>query len=122
MTRVLPLTDRRPARLRLGALAMALVLAGCATQTPFTPPAASVPAQWEQNNASATAQVSNDQWWLQFADPALNQLMDQVLVRNNDLAAAALRVRQAQLQARMSATALAPTVSGSLGSNASTRL
>lgn len=110
-----------PLARRGGALLLALVLAGCATQTPYTRPAAQAPAQWEQAGA-ATAAVSTERWWLQFGDPVLDRLMAEVLARNNDLASAALRVRQAQLQARLAGTALAPTFSGSLSSRSSRAL
>ncbi len=105
-------------------LALALLLAGCAgTRTAYQAPGATVPAAWQQQqpSASATAQLP-DQWWRQFGDPALSQVVESALARNNDLAAAALRVRQAQLQAGIAATALAPTVAGRLSSSASRRL
>lgn len=105
-------------------LALALLLAGCAsTRTAYQPPDATVPAAWEQQQAAtvATAQIP-EQWWRQFGDSALTQVVETALARNNDLAAAALRVRQAQLQAGIAATALAPTVAGRLSSSASRRL
>ena len=114
--------------LRLGALAMALVMAGCTTlQTPYTQPAVQTPAQWEQagNAGDATnahTATSIDRWWQQFNDPALTQLIDTALARNNDLAAATLRVRQAQLQAGLAGTALSPTVSAGVSSSASRSL
>jgi NodT family efflux transporter outer membrane factor (OMF) lipoprotein len=117
-----------PRSLRATALAVAaattLVLAGCATTTPYTPPATQVPGGWEQGMASSAANssASLDNWWRQFNDPALTQLVDTALARNNDLAAAALRVRQAQLQAGLAGTSLNPTLSASINSSASRRL
>ena len=103
-------------------LALALLLAGCAgTRTAYQGPGANVPAAWEQQQATTSTQLP-DQWWRQFGDPALSQVVESALARNNDLAAAALRVRQAQLQAGIAATALAPTVAGRLSSSASRRL
>ncbi len=114
----------KPPSLHLLPLALALLLAGCAgTRTAYQAPAATVPAAWQQQQASpSSAAQLPDQWWRQFGDPALSQVVESALARNNDLAAAALRVRQAQLQAGIAATALAPTVAGRLSNSASRRL
>lgn len=105
-------------------LALALLLAGCAgTRTAYQAPVAHVPTAWAQQQAATPALAPlPDQWWGQFDDPALSQVVESALARNNDLAAAALRVRQAQLQAGIAATALAPAVAGRLSSGASRRL
>ncbi len=111
--------------LRLGALAMAMVMAGCTTlQTPYSQPVVQTPTQWEQSGkATGTAAAASiDRWWQQFDDPALTLLIDTALARNNDLAAATLRVRQAQLQAGLAGTALSPTFSASASSSASRSL
>lgn len=102
-------------------LALAL-LAGCSgTRTAYQAPGVNVPAAWEQQQATIFAQLP-DQWWRQFDDPALSQVVESALARNNDLAAAALRVRQAQLQAGITAAGLGPIVAGRLSSGASRRL
>ncbi len=109
--------------LRLAPMALALLLAGCAgTHSAYETPAAVLPAAWQQQPQPAQATALPERWWRQFNDPALDQLVETALARNNDLGAAAWRVRQAQLQAGIAATALAPTLSGSLSSNASRRL
>jgi NodT family efflux transporter outer membrane factor (OMF) lipoprotein len=96
-----------------------LVLAGCATsQAPYTAPVAQLPAQWQYGTASTT--VSTDAWWKAFNDPVLDQLIDQALLRNNNLAAATIQVRQAQLLAGLAEHR--PSVSGSLSTGASRAL
>ncbi len=112
---------------RLLPLALALTLAGCAGLAPsgYQTPQADVPTQWSQATAGTAqpqAVATPDRWWRQFDDPALDRFVEGALARNNDLAAAALRVRQAQLQAGLAGTAMAPTVSGSVSSSASRRL
>ena len=111
---------------RLAALALAALLAGCAgLQSAYQAPATQPLAGWAQQpqvGAAATATAMPDRWWRQLGDPALDQVVEAALARNNDLAAAALRVRQAQLQAGLAAVPLLPTASGSLSSNASRRL
>ncbi|MCH1998827.1 TolC family protein, partial [Achromobacter xylosoxidans] len=51
-------------------------------------------------------------WWRNFNDPVLDGLVDGALARNNDLAAAAIRVRRAQLQAGLAQDQLIPQLSG----------
>ena len=109
------------------ALTAALVLSGCASlNTPYTAPATTAPAQWVHTGANGSATQpavdSTAPWWHSFNDPQLGTLIDTALERNNDLAAAAWRVRQARLQADMAASDLLPTPSGSLSSGASRAL
>ena len=101
-----------------------LLLAGCAslTATPYQVPAVTLPAQWQGAAAADNSPISGDNWWQQFGDAELNRLVALVLSRNNDLAAAAIKVRQAMLKADLAATDLAPTPSFSLSSSASQRL
>ncbi|MEG2630366.1 MAG: TolC family protein, partial [Comamonas sp.] len=99
------------------------LLAGCAaTRSDYQAPAVILPAAWQQASTAAAAAQLPERWWRQFNDPALDRLIESALARSNDLAAAAWRVRQAQLQAGIAATALAPTVAGRASSNASRRL
>ena len=103
----------------LSTLALALLLAGCSTlRTPYEAPAVAVPAQWQHSQAGARdAQAATGGWWKAFGDPALDALVDAALARNNDLAAAAIQVRRAQLQARLSENR--PSVSAGVNAGAS---
>lgn len=105
-------------------LLTSLLLAGCAslTATPYQLPAVTLPSQWQADAAAANEQVSGDNWWQQFGDADLNRLLAQVLVRNNDLAAAAIKVQQAMLKADLATSDLAPTPAFSLSSSASQRV
>ena len=101
------------------ALLCALLLAGCATQqAAYTPPATTVAAQWQY--ASASQAVSNDAWWKAFNDPVLDQLVTQALARNNNLAAATIKLREAQLQAGLAENR--PVFSGSISGTATRTL
>jgi NodT family efflux transporter outer membrane factor (OMF) lipoprotein len=51
-------------------------------------------------------------------DPVLDQLVAEVLARNNNLAAATIRVRRAQLQAGLADRALQPALAGSASTGA----
>ena len=103
----------------LYSLLFSLLLSGCASlQTPYTAPVTQVPTQWQY--ASAATATNTDPWWTRFNDPVLDQLVEQALLRNNNLAAATIRVRQAQLQARLAENR--PNFSGSLNTGASRTL
>ncbi|MES2185683.1 MAG: efflux transporter outer membrane subunit [Pseudomonadota bacterium] len=112
---------------RAAVLAVTLLAAGCGSfNGPYAPPEVALPAQWPHGSAAAGAVVTappdartlTGSWWTAFGDPALNRLVEQALTRNNDLAAAAIRVRRAQLQAGLADAALRPTVNGSLTTSA----
>jgi len=102
-------------------LLAAALLAGCAsTQAPYAAPQASVPAQWP--HGARDARAATGAWWTAFGDPALDQLVQAALAANNDLAAAGIRVRRAQLQAGLADTNLRPQLSGSVSSSAARSL
>lgn len=97
----------------LSLLAVATLAACSSMNTPYQTPAVKLPTQWQ---APATQSVEAvDHWWQAFHDPALDALVQQTLARNNDLAAATLKLRRAQLQAGLAADALNPQLSGSVG-------
>src|SRR5690606_35026976 len=85
--------------LRLAMLASALALAGCGAmmKTPYTAPEVAMPGQWQAPAVPAQQAMSAYPWWHRFNDPALNALVGEALRTNNDLAAATIRVRRAQL-------------------------
>ena len=111
-------------RITLGC--MAALLATACTTTPYRTPEVSVPESYgDKANGStqiassfgyAQSDVAADPWWQAFDDDGLNTLLARVLEQNNDLAAATLRVRRAQLSAGLSRDALWPHVSGSVSS------
>ena len=110
-----------PGALRPLLLAATLALAGCGSllHNPYETPATTVPARWnaEPAQAAPAPAVDADPWWRRFGDPGLDAIVDTALRTNNDLAAAAIRVRRAQLSADFSQTNLYPGISA--GTNAS---
>lgn len=101
--------------MKLGTLALALTLAGCSTlHTTYERPQVDLPANWSQS--ANTEVVRTEQWWHQFNDADLNKVVETALERNNNLAVAAFTLRQAQLQADLTATNAHPTVSTSVSS------
>jgi multidrug efflux system outer membrane protein len=98
-------SDRRP-RIRhaLGALAAALVLAGCATAPPAVDTAAlqPVPAAFKEaapgrwTVAPPADALPRGPWWTVFGDPVLDGLLQRAAERNTSLQAAAARLAQAR--------------------------
>nr|WP_321272650.1 efflux transporter outer membrane subunit [uncultured Tolumonas sp.] len=99
-------------------LSLSLTLLTACSQHTEAPPAADltpvVPSHWQQHKLTANQVLQQPHWWQAFQDPALDQLIQQVLQKNNDLAVAALKVKQARLSAGLTATNLTPDVSTSL--------
>lgn len=55
------------------------------------------------------------EWWTSFADPVLDEIIQEVLASNFDLAAAVARVEQARMQAGLARAAMFPLVQPSVG-------
>ena len=87
------------------------LLTGCAASmhTPYQTPAVNMPGGWRQETKEMPS--SQGCWWEGFGDPVLNRLVEEALRKNNDLAAAALVVRRAQLQAEQADSDRLPAVS-----------
>lgn len=115
---------RRYATTIAAACAVAL-LVGCAN-TPYQQPVLNLPAQWqhaaEGQTQTAADATYGDRWWTAFGDEQLNTLIDLALQRNNNLAAAAYTVRNAQLEAGNAAGDRLPTPSAGLNYNRSREL
>ncbi len=106
-------------------LSVGLSLQACAPlmKTPYRTPDLSVPQGWQYGMAHANASTEVTQrpgrWWTNFNDPALERLVEEALRRNSDLAMAAITVRRAQLQAGLTDRNALPSLTASLGKNAS---
>ena len=101
--------------LKLSSLALCISLvAACSsfTKTEFVAPEVNIPASWQ--SVSVNQQVKLDPWWQSFNNPELNQLIEQVLKTNNDLALATLTLRTARLQAGLADTESYPQIGASI--------
>ncbi|EEG10404.1 efflux transporter outer membrane subunit [Pseudogulbenkiania ferrooxidans] len=108
----------------LAAVLLGLALSGCAAlnDTPYSTPRLKLPSAWEhaQAGSAATASSANlERWWQRFGDAELDTLIELMLERNNDLAAATLKVRRARLAADLADDALSPSLAASADSSAS---
>jgi NodT family efflux transporter outer membrane factor (OMF) lipoprotein len=113
-------------RLRVLVLAAAAMAAGCTTTT--REPELAVASQYGEaivvyeardarmrsaTSAVVIVDIVNDPWWRAFDDPRLDQLVQDVLARNHDLKAAALRLQRARLQVGLARNDRLPTADGS---------
>ena len=119
------LTGKRWSRfLLLNAAALALLLAGCSTAPPHEAPPVAVGQGWR--GAAPEGWVSTadyrawqeGRWWTLFGDEGRSALVPRVDIGNQNLAAAAARVLQAQALLRQAEAARWPTVGAQLGRSA----
>ena len=101
------------------ALMLSSSLFGCAAvvKTPYQQPNVNIPNNFQNSKAMSQqvhADVYADQWWTLFGDPQLNQLVNQVLSSNTDLAVAGINLQQARLQAGLAQNKQGPRVSSSI--------
>lgn len=84
-----------------------ILFTGCAAtiKTPYQAPNTTVPTSFAYQNTSTglNAEQWSDQWWTLFNDAQLNALVDQVIAKNADLAVAGIALKQARLQADLTA-------------------
>ncbi|MRR33823.1 TolC family protein, partial [bacterium] len=94
-------------------LVITCLLHGCGLlpRSEFSQPRVAVPEMWQHGAVTGASVANGERWWQNFNDPVLDQYIDRALRTNNDLAAATIKVRRAQLQSRLTNTNLTPTVS-----------
>lgn len=95
---------------------LSLALSGCAVEpvgdaaTEITN-TTKIPTAWMFASANE-AQQSHENWWQNFNDATLNQLIDQALAHNQDLAAAGFTLKQAEVAIRQARINQTPTADG----------
>jgi outer membrane protein, multidrug efflux system len=108
-------------------LVAALVLAGCASTSTFTPAAApAAPTAFKEDGAARFANVGPAEaqprgaWWTVFSDPVLDDLVGRASSGNTDVQQAAARVLAARALLRDAQADLLPQVGASLGASRAT--
>ena len=96
------------------ALAMTTALSACSVGPDYQRPTTKEPTQWSEASDGADIGVQAD-WWRGFGQPDLDQLILKARHDNDDLKAAVARIRQANAQVRIQASALYPSVSATGG-------
>ncbi len=78
----------------VAALFIAAVIAGCAVGPDYKRPAVETPGSFRYA-AQESAETANTEWWRQFGDPVLDQLIAEGLANSKDVSIAAANVTQA---------------------------
>ena len=110
--------SRRPAQVLVALTLSAAAVSGCVVgprYVPPTPPAPSSDGFAAANSAIAATDAPPDDWWRLYDDPALNGLVEDALVHNRSLLAAAANLAQARGALSLARSGLYPTTSLSAG-------
>jgi len=100
----------------VAALALSALQAGCAVGPDYAKPDMALPSRWTQ--ASSDARGSSpaaplDAWWRGFNDPLLDELMEEAVSGDADVASARAKIREARATRREAEAGLGPSVTGS---------
>lgn len=94
--------------MRLG-IAGLLILAGCMVGPQYQKPEIAMPAQFEEVLGEATEEDLSE-WWKQFNDPILDELIQVSLNQNYDLQIALEKIEQTRAQYRIERSHLWPEI------------
>lgn len=105
---------------RSSAFAVLCLLSGCVVGPNYEKPEAVTPPEYKEaagkwGVAKPADALPKGKWWLAFNDPVLNELIEQVSVSNQTLAAAEARYRQASATVKGARAGLFPTLGASGG-------
>lgn len=97
---------------------MLVIASACSVGPAVEKPAPSLPDRWDARSPVNVAEHISDEavdleWWRQFGDPVLADLIDRARQGNLDLRAAVLRVAQARAQRDVVAGSRGPSLSAS---------
>lgn len=113
----MPLSKRTPsAPAPALACALGVLLAACSMGPAYRRPDIPLPPRWRELPESTNATWPTTDWWRGFGSPRLDALIAEARRSNDDLAAAAARLQEADAQVRIAGAALLPSLD--LGGNA----
>ncbi|QGZ64567.1 efflux transporter outer membrane subunit [Paraburkholderia acidisoli] len=95
------------------------MLAGCAVGPDYRRPAVETPSSYRYASPQAEAVDTSLDWWTQFNDPVLNDLIAKALAQNKDLAIAAARVEEYYGRYVVTRAGLFPQVGANFGASRS---
>jgi len=97
-------------------VAATILMTGCVTTLPAVLPITNIPVTvpTEWTGLADTGDRPGIDWWTDFGDTALDEIVYAALEQNYDLRAAAARVEQAAADSRMAAAGLQRTVQAGL--------
>jgi NodT family efflux transporter outer membrane factor (OMF) lipoprotein len=92
-------------------LLAAAALCSCAVGPNYKRPVMETPEHYKNATATTSTATPPDRWWSLFRDPTLDQLIDQVDVSNQNLAAALGAYEQAVAAVRLARSSFFPSLS-----------
>lgn len=92
-----------------GLAAAAAFIGGCTLGPAYERPSAELPVQWQEPQPQGI-KAPPARWWTMFGDPALDRLVEEALVSNQDLALATARVDEARALSDIADSRRMPTV------------
>lgn len=97
-----------------GALCLATLVSGCVVGPDYQQPLFRMPANWGNAKTQKIAKPAPlARWWTRLNDPLLNELVEEAVAGNLDVATAKAKVREARATYRQAVGGLFPTVDGS---------
>lgn len=99
------------------ALLLAFAVTGCTLGPAYQRPPVDVPAAFAATPATAEAAWPAEEWWRGFNSSELDALIAAARANNQDLAAAAARIVQADAQVGISSAPLLPSIQGQTSFN-----
>lgn len=88
-----------------------MVLGGCAVGPDYQTPPLAMPSHWSHADATRPSRSSNlPRWWRRLRDPVLNDLIEEAVAGNLEVATAKARIREARASYKQAVGALFPTV------------
>lgn len=96
-------------------VALTAALGGCVVVGPdFEKPTVSLPMKWGNGAAVKPSKPPElSQWWQRLGDPVLDELIDEAVAGNLDVATAKARIREARASYRQAVGGLLPSANGS---------
>ncbi|HEY5810818.1 MAG TPA: efflux transporter outer membrane subunit [Povalibacter sp.] len=104
--------NRLRSRLLVAGIGSAL-LSACAVGPDYSPPESKMPEQWRAADSTLSQDEVNGEWWKEFRDPVLDDLVARAQLNNPDVQIAALRVAESRAQRGAVDGANWPVVNGS---------
>lgn len=92
-----------------------LLLSACSLAPVYQQPTSVFPDSYQSISAPMPENVKHiePRWWVSYNDPVLNELIEQALSYNYDLAGAIARMDDAAAQAKIARNAMLPSIAGS---------
>ena len=100
---------------------VAALVTGCAVGPKYERPAAELPSAWRDLPVQGQ-RAPTERWWTIYADPALERLMEEALVHNQDLALATARVDEARALLRVTDSFRMPAIDATASRDRTLRL